>query len=55
VEWLRARLGGLAAFKHPRRVVTAAAIPRTAATGQVMRERLREDVSTELAAPVVAR
>lgn len=44
VETLRAGLGGLAPFKHPRRVVAVSEIPRTSATGQVMRTRLREDI-----------
>jgi fatty-acyl-CoA synthase len=40
---VRAWLGGrLAAFKHPRRVVTVEAIPRTPATGQVQRTLLRD-------------
>jgi fatty-acyl-CoA synthase len=44
VEALRAGLGALARHKHPRRVVTVATIPRTGATGQVMRTRVREMV-----------
>jgi len=32
----------LASHKHPRRVVTVASIPRTAATGQVQRQLLAE-------------
>lgn len=35
----------LAPFKHPRRVVVVEAIPRTAATGQVQRALLREQVA----------
>jgi acyl-CoA synthetase (AMP-forming)/AMP-acid ligase II len=44
VESLRARLDGLAPHKHPRVVAAVASIPRTAATGQVQRARLREAV-----------
>jgi fatty-acyl-CoA synthase len=36
--------GKLARFKHPRRVVAVPEIPRTPATGQVQRRRLRERV-----------
>jgi len=38
--------GRLARFKHPRRIITARAIPRTPATGQVQRRRLRDLVSS---------
>jgi len=41
---LRGRLEHLAGFKHPRMVVAVDAIPRTAATGQVQRARLRDTV-----------
>lgn len=44
VEDLRRRLGSLAPHKHPRAVATVPSIPRTAATGQVMRGPLREAV-----------
>ena len=45
VETLRSHVGeGLAPFKHPRRVVCVAELPRTPATGQVMRSRVRETV-----------
>jgi acyl-CoA synthetase (AMP-forming)/AMP-acid ligase II len=44
VESLRARLDGLAPHKHPRVVATVGSIPRTAATGQVQRARLRQAV-----------
>ncbi|MGY1814044.1 class I adenylate-forming enzyme family protein [Blastococcus sp. SYSU D00820] len=44
VATLRAGLTGLAPFKHPRRVEVAGAIPRTSATGQVMRARVRADL-----------
>jgi len=44
VEDLRARLTALAPHKHPRRVTVVDAIPRTTATGQVMRGALREAV-----------
>jgi len=37
--------GQLARFKHPRRIITAAEIPRTPATGQVQRRRLRDQVA----------
>ncbi len=37
--------GRLARFKHPRRIVTATEIPRTPATGQVQRRRLRDQVA----------
>ena len=43
---LRSHLDGrLARFKHPRRVVAVREIPRTPATGQVQRRRLREQVA----------
>ena len=42
--------GRLAAHKHPRRLVTVDAIPRTGATGQVQR-RLLVDMATAPAAP----
>jgi acyl-CoA synthetase (AMP-forming)/AMP-acid ligase II len=43
VEALRAHLTDrLASFKHPRRVVSLTDMPKTAATGQVMRSRVRE-------------
>ena len=41
---LRDRLGNLAPYKHPRSVVIAEEIPRTAATGQVRRAALREEL-----------
>lgn len=41
---MRAGIGTLAGYKHPRRVVATTAIPRTAATGQVRRTALRETV-----------
>lgn len=44
VESLRARLAGLAPHKHPRVVAAVGSIPRTAATGQVQRGRLREEI-----------
>ena len=47
VTALRARLTGLARHKHPRRVATVGAIPRTAATGQIQRSRLRADLLAE--------
>jgi acyl-CoA synthetase (AMP-forming)/AMP-acid ligase II len=43
VAELREHIGErLAAFKHPRRVVTVDRLPRTAATGQVQRARLQQ-------------
>ena len=43
VEDLRRHIGDrLAAFKHPRRVLVVEELPRTSATGQVQRSRLRE-------------
>lgn len=44
VEDLRARLDALAPHKHPRLVAVVDSIPRTSATGQVMRGPLREAV-----------
>jgi fatty-acyl-CoA synthase len=44
VAAVRAGLGGLARHKHPRRVVAVASIPRTAATGQIQRGRIRESL-----------
>jgi acyl-CoA synthetase (AMP-forming)/AMP-acid ligase II len=42
-EDLRRHLGDrLAAFKHPRRVIVVEELPRTSATGQVQRSRLKE-------------
>lgn len=49
VATLRAGLTGLAGYKHPRRVVPSTAIPRTPATGQVMRSAIRDAVLRELA------
>ncbi len=47
VEELRTWCDGrLAAFKHPRRVVTVAAIPRTASTQQVQRKLLVEQLTS---------
>ena len=46
VERLRSHLDGrLARFKHPRRVAVVPEIPRTPATGQVQRRRLRDQVT----------
>lgn len=45
---LRARLGSLSPHKHPRLIASVSTIPRTSATGQVMRGRLAELVTTEL-------
>lgn len=43
VEELRAHLADrLAGFKHPRRVMTLAEMPKTPATGQIMRSRVKE-------------
>jgi acyl-CoA synthetase (AMP-forming)/AMP-acid ligase II len=47
IKELRAHIGDrLASFKHPRRVVVAEALPRTAATGQVQRAKLVEQIAT---------
>ena len=52
VASLRGRLdGSLAAYKHPRLVVELPAIPRTAATGQVQRTLLREEILRRLPPP----
>lgn len=49
---LRGKLDGtLAAFKHPRLVVELPAIPRTAATGQVQRTLLRDEILRRLSPP----
>jgi fatty-acyl-CoA synthase len=45
--------GRLARFKHPRRIITVREIPRTTATGQVQRRRLRDQV-TDRASPDTA-
>ncbi len=48
VESLRAHVGPrLAGFKHPRAVVCVAALPRTAATGQIQRSQLRASLLAE--------
>jgi acyl-CoA synthetase (AMP-forming)/AMP-acid ligase II len=48
IEDLRAHIGDrLAPYKHPRRVVVAEALPRTAATGQVQRAKLVEQIATQ--------
>jgi acyl-CoA synthetase (AMP-forming)/AMP-acid ligase II len=45
VEVLRSYLGRrLASFKHPRAVVCVPSLPRTAATGQIQRGRVRESL-----------
>jgi acyl-CoA synthetase (AMP-forming)/AMP-acid ligase II len=45
VETVRAHLGTrLAAFKHPRAVTTVEALPRTPATGQVQRSKVRAEL-----------
>ncbi|MDT0530556.1 AMP-binding protein [Micromonospora sp. DSM 115977] len=47
VEAVRRHVSGrLAGFKQPRRVVVLPAIPRTAATGQVQRSRIRESLQS---------
>jgi fatty-acyl-CoA synthase len=49
IAGVRARLdGSLAGYKHPRMVVEVPAIPRTAATGQVQRTLLRDEVLRRL-------
>jgi acyl-CoA synthetase (AMP-forming)/AMP-acid ligase II len=48
VDDLRRRLASkLASFKHPRRVVTVRELPRTPATGQIQRSRVREQLMKE--------
>ena len=54
VEEPRARLGSVAAHKHPRIVATVAEIPRTSATGQVRRGPLRDAVLAQLRDDVLA-
>ena len=45
VERLRSHLEGrIASFKHPRRVFALPELPRTAATGQIMRTRIKQIV-----------
>ena len=47
IEDLRAHIGDrLAPYKHPRRMVVAETLPRTAATGQVQRAKLVEQIAT---------
>jgi fatty-acyl-CoA synthase len=49
VAFVRSYIGNrLAAFKHPRLVVSVDSIPRTAATGQVQRTLLRDVVTAKL-------
>jgi acyl-CoA synthetase (AMP-forming)/AMP-acid ligase II len=49
VETIRAYLEDrLASFKHPRAVTCVTALPRTTATGQIQRSRLRESLQAEL-------
>ncbi|MER5387451.1 class I adenylate-forming enzyme family protein [Saccharopolyspora sp. NPDC002686] len=50
VASLRAQLPGLASYKHPRVIAAAAEIPRTSATGQVVRAKVRANVLAEQAA-----
>jgi len=46
VETLRSHLTGrIASFKHPRRVMVLPELPRTPATGQIMRSRIRQLVA----------
>jgi fatty-acyl-CoA synthase len=48
VDALRVHLGGrLAPYKHPRQVVAATTLPRTAATGQLQRSLLRERLAVD--------
>jgi fatty-acyl-CoA synthase len=44
IETLKSRLTNVAKFKHPRKLVEVAQIPRTTATGQVQRETLRREI-----------
>jgi fatty-acyl-CoA synthase len=48
VDDLHRRLAGLARHKHPRRVVAVDEIPRTSATGQIVRRAIREHVTARL-------
>lgn len=41
--------GKLAPFKHPRRICQVDSLPRTAATGQIQRSLVREQISSQLA------
>jgi acyl-CoA synthetase (AMP-forming)/AMP-acid ligase II len=46
VETIRAHAAGrLTSFKHPRQIACVDEIPRTAATGQIQRSRIRADLS----------
>jgi acyl-CoA synthetase (AMP-forming)/AMP-acid ligase II len=52
VDAVRGHAGGrLAPFKHPRRIACVDEIPRTAATGQIQRSRLRSALCDRLAGP----
>jgi acyl-CoA synthetase (AMP-forming)/AMP-acid ligase II len=48
VDDLHERLAGLARHKHPRRVVVVDEIPRTTATGQIVRRAIRDQVMAQL-------
>jgi fatty-acyl-CoA synthase len=47
VAELRQHLGGLANFKHPRRIVVVDSLPRTQATGQIQRAALQGSIMQE--------
>jgi fatty-acyl-CoA synthase len=47
VAELRQHLGGLASFKHPRRIVVVDSLPRTQATGQIQRAALQRSLQQE--------
>lgn len=50
VEAIRRYLEGrIAPYKHPRRIVTLSELPRTPATGQIMRARIKEIVQAGMA------
>ncbi len=48
VDDLHRRLAGLARHKHPRRIVAVDEIPRTTATGQIVRRAIRDNVTAQL-------
>ncbi|MBX3529030.1 MAG: acyl--CoA ligase [Rhizobiaceae bacterium] len=50
LDAIRAHLQGrVAAYKHPRRIVGLAELPRTPATGQIMRSRIKQIVQAAMA------
>jgi acyl-CoA synthetase (AMP-forming)/AMP-acid ligase II len=50
IETLQSRLTNVAKFKHPRKMVEVAQIPRTSATGQVQRDTLRREIMARVPA-----